>query len=80
MNPSEIAMIARNIGLGALVLDLHLTDYSRGSTLVEEGARCFWLTDGRQVRISISNDGSVIASTTREPDLGRPDPLEAKDV
>ena len=69
-----VTMIANNLGLGAIILDLHLTDYSRGAMQVGDHEKCFWLTDGRRVDISMGA-GGFIASITREPDPNIPEPL-----
>lgn len=76
LNRAEIDMIAFNIGLGAIILDLHLVDYTRGSMLTEKDTRCFWLTDGRCVRITVTRGAGVIASVSKKPDPKRPEPLE----
>jgi len=75
MNRSDTEIIVSQIGFGAMILDLHLTDYSRGSMRSGERTRCFWLTDGRRVDISMGMDGGVIASVTHEPDPNIPKPL-----
>lgn len=72
ITPSTIRMIASSIGLGAIILDLHLTDYSLGAYQTAETSKCFWLKDGRRVDISMTADGGVISSVTNKPDQERP--------
>lgn len=70
-----VAMIARNLGLGAVILDLRLTDYSRGCIQKDQLTKSFWLTDGRRVDISAVPSGGIIASITNEADPEKPEPL-----
>lgn len=75
MEPSEVTMLAEYLGLGVITLELHLTDYSRGTMRIGVNTRCFWLKDGRQVKVTVHQD-SVIASVGHEPDPDIPEPLE----
>lgn len=72
----EVNMIARELGLGAMVLDLGQADLTRGSMRVSERSRCFWLNDGRRVTVSLVGDGGIIGSVSNEPDPELPPPLE----
>lgn len=72
---ANVNMLVNALGFGATILDLHLVDYSRGALQVGNREKCFWLTDGRRIDISMTSDGGVIASTTKEADPNRPDPL-----
>ncbi len=75
ITPTIVAMISRSVGVGRLLLDLHLTDYSRGALQVSPQEKAFWLTDGRRVTCS-TGGGAVIASVSKEPDPDRPERLE----
>ena len=70
----NISMIARTLGFGSMILNLHLTDYSRGAVQKSNHEKCFWLTDGRRVDISMKY-GTIVASMTNEPDENIPEPL-----
>lgn len=73
---SIINMIIETVGLGAIILDLHKTDYSRGSMQTSATSKCFWLTDGRRVDISMVHGGGFVCSITKEPDENIPEPLQ----
>lgn len=81
LTPKNVAMIAIGQGTGGLILDLHLTDFTRGVTtpVVDDdgmGHRSFWLTDGRRVDLAAHpRHGTVTAGVTSEPDPDRPEPL-----
>lgn len=75
MDRSEVQMVIEYLGIGAFILNLHLVDYSRGSMRRDLHSRCFWLTDGRRIDISMSGDRGVIGSVTHEPDPDIPEPL-----
>jgi hypothetical protein len=74
ITPEITRMIAKALGLGSFVLELHLTDYTRGSMRMKNG-QCFWLTDGRRVELTKGTDGVFIGTVTNQPDIHRPDPL-----
>lgn len=74
ITPEIIGMIARNIGLGAIVLDLGKTDYTRGAMTTKDG-KCFWLTNGCRVDISMTYGGGLVGSVTKEADPNLPEPL-----
>lgn len=78
LTKEHIDMIARNLGMGAIILDLGQTDYSRGSMVTKDG-RCFWLKDGRRVELSVSR-GGIFASITKDPDPDIPDVLEENNL
>lgn len=71
---ANINMIAGSMGIGSMLLDLHMTDYSRGAMQTGEHEKSFWLIDGRKVTISMAG-GGFIASVTQVPDPDIPDPL-----
>lgn len=74
LTPEIILALTCMLGLGAVILELNRTDYSRGCIQTENGKR-FWLDDGRAVDISVVGEGGTIASLTSQPDPDRPDPL-----
>lgn len=42
LTPHHVAMIVAGLGTGALILDLHKTDYSRGVTLPKRTEAGAW--------------------------------------
>lgn len=85
LTPKQIALVAVGLGTGGLILDLHLTDYTRGVTTPKAGDdgmmhRSFWLTDGRRVDLAAHpRHGTVTAGVTSEPDPDLPTPLPPPD-
>ena len=72
MTRKHIGMIARQLGLGAVILDLGKVDYTRGSMQTGPRERVFWTTDGCKVTISMDDYGGIIASKSKEPDADMP--------
>lgn len=65
-------MLIRVVGtFASLIVDFDKIDYERGSMQTKERERVFWTTDGNRVTFTMSTDGGVIASQSKnlDPDL-----------
>ena len=70
--PNDLQIIARAIGLGATIIDLKNTDFTRGALQVKENEKWFWLLDGRRVNVFMGAQGLFVASVSNEPDSDIP--------
>lgn len=70
---AEFQLVCKHLGgIEAMILELALTDLSRGKAKLPGVGRCFWLADARRVEIEIVHGGGWIASTSKEPDPDAP--------
>ena len=72
--PEDVATIKTAAGLGAMLLDLHLVDYTIGSRQDSEDSKSIWLLDGRRVDLSSLGGAGFMASATKKADPEKPEP------
>lgn len=69
---TQVVALVKTLGLGAMICDFAKVDYTRGRGILEGDDRCLWTTDGKRITISLTSDGGMITSQTREPDPDMP--------
>lgn len=79
ISPIQVAALKQMLGISALVVDLHLVDYSRGRGVLEGLNRCLWTYAGQRITITVIHDGGMIVSQTKDPDPDLP-PAEYPEV
>jgi hypothetical protein len=65
----HIDAIRRALGpTASAVVRLSEVDVERGEGLIGPASKCVWTKDGRRITFTISGDGSLVGTVTREPD------------
>ena len=63
----QVDIIAKIIGLGAIIVELDKVDYSVGRGILEGNDRCLWTVDGKRITIE-AGSGALIVSQSTEVD------------
>lgn len=58
--------------MAAMVIDLDKVDLSKGRGVLKGNDRCLWTTDKRRITICLCDDGGLVASVGKEPDMECP--------
>ncbi len=68
---SDVNMIQKTLGFGAIILQLGMVDFTTGSMQGEGATKYIWLTDGRKITLS-AGTGAIVGSISNEPDKNKP--------